>query len=223
MKKTTLVLVLTASVTALGFSPLATSRPLQSVAVSAIKKKAKVAPTKTAGGFGCAAKDSAAAPPPARPKELLARSEKLFEELERFYAKAIDSNDEESSDDDEDDTEREAASYSMRQYVLCARLKGEEARARATGPSVALTDWVPVNIMLFLGPRGFEANEVFLATASATFAKECHYTLTTYVPSLSKVAASMLEYGAEELSSFEKHVYPYYGEDGDGVNRSGFY
>jgi len=67
---------------------------------------------------------------------------------------------------------------------------------------------VPVAQLLVLGERTQVVDEQFLAVAMATLCREAHCALTNNVVSLKSLAAPLLEYAAEPLNDFEKHVFP---------------
>jgi hypothetical protein len=98
--------------------------------------------------------------------------------------------------------------YRLQYFVISARLKGEVARQAASGANAALTDWVPIAQLLVLGERNQVVTEQFLAVSMATLCREAHCALTNNMVSLKSIAAPLLEYAAEPLNDFEKHVYP---------------
>jgi len=158
----------------------------------------------TRGGFG--------SPPTqpyykkARPNELLLRSERAFKELDKWYTKYVKAQERASAGSDAGP----ALAYQRRDFIMCARLKGEDLREAASGPGAAISDWLPLNQLVMIGPAGFVADRERLAASAATFARECHCTMTRSVPQLQRIAASTLEYSLETLASFEAHIYPYF-------------
>lgn len=179
-----------------------------STRLAATKKKANnaksAAPKKTSGFGGVGGK--AATPPPARPIELLRRSERKFEEMEAWYATESERAASAANVADDEDVDMD---YRMQYFIVSARLKGGAAeRGAAAGASRAVADWVPALQLAVLGDRDLTVTKEFLAEAVGALARECYCALTTSVPSLKSLPATNLEYAAEKQDSFEKHVYP---------------
>jgi len=140
-------------------------------------------------------------------KELLTRSERNFEEIELAYAHDLEAGRQAASDSDDDEEEIDT-NLRLKYFIVAVRLKGDEARAAATGVERSLVDWVPCVQLAILDKKEVVFDNKFLSIAAATFAREVHCAITTQIPSTSKIAAPLLEYAVEPLDSFEKFVYP---------------
>lgn len=93
------------------------------------KKKTKVS-TKPNKGFSSSKISEVTKGP--TPRELLSRSESQFDDLEIAYAQEMEREQQRANaeDDDEDTIE---ISLRLKNFIMCARLKGDDVRAKATG------------------------------------------------------------------------------------------
>ena len=133
------------------------------------------------------------------------RSEKLYDELMTGSSKASNGPDEWDelfgTDDAVDITS---------EYIIAARGKHGTTLPKANSALVAASDWVPVAQLCIVRPVHDEGEGVNLAVRAAVsfYCREINYAACLAAPSTFKsLPRNAVEYSAEPIDSFLKHVY----------------
>jgi hypothetical protein len=164
------------------------------------KKKAKKAASGSMGGFGAninGVKLKTAATSGPSPAELLTRSIKVYEALERDNNLARDAQAANTYDDGEARLDV-APSFQLTKYCITLR----------AASSAEFRDWVPVALLALASSTRDPRNPSELVpSALGASVKEVVESACQNCNTLRKTERSSLEYSFEPLDSFESHVY----------------